>query len=60
MNGKTGEVESVLGRGRWIHILPTVFLMHTISFFDRVNLKSQARWQRAVWQSVFFMAGIKT
>jgi MFS family permease len=29
--------ESV-GRARWLHLIPVIFLMYTIAFFDRVNI----------------------
>ena len=27
-----------VGRTRWLHIIPVIFLLYTIAFFDRVNI----------------------
>ncbi|MDR3671569.1 MAG: MFS transporter [Holophaga sp.] len=33
------EVSSTaIGKTRWLHIIPAIFLLYTISFFDRVNI----------------------
>ncbi len=32
------DFSSDIGRGRWLIVLPAVFIMYTISFFDRVNI----------------------
>ena len=38
-NGSAAAIaaESV-GRARWVHLIPVIFLMYTIAFFDRVNI----------------------
>ncbi|WP_198024769.1 MFS transporter [Bradyrhizobium sp. Cp5.3] len=34
-----GEMSTIgVGRARWLIVLPAVFIMYTISFFDRVNI----------------------
>ena len=32
------DAAATLPRARWIRIIPAVFLMYTISYFDRVNI----------------------
>lgn len=32
------DISAGIGRGRWTTVLPAVFIMYTISYFDRVNI----------------------
>lgn len=38
MSEKTLKGNVLIGNKRWTIILPAVFIMYTISFFDRVNI----------------------
>ncbi|MEN4550463.1 hypothetical protein [Pantoea agglomerans] len=38
MSEKTLKGYALIGNKRWTIILPAVFIMYTISFFDRVNI----------------------
>lgn len=38
MNHNTFNGNALIGKKRWTIILPAVFIMYTISFFDRVNI----------------------
>ncbi|MEZ2590040.1 hypothetical protein [Pantoea agglomerans] len=38
MSEKTLKGHALIGNKRWTIILPAVFIMYTISFFDRVNI----------------------
>lgn len=38
MNTTALKNETLIGKSRWTIILPAVFVMYTISFFDRVNI----------------------
>lgn len=38
MNENTLKGNALIGKKRWTIILPAVFIMYTISFFDQVNI----------------------
>lgn len=32
------STDESIGRTRWVHLVPVIFLMYTISYFDRINI----------------------